>query len=219
LIDGETISISNNYLDDSGRFLFSEPQQTEVKILTRQVQQRVYIPHSGEENQNSQPYFIERMYFAEKAGMFFMVQCSNKQLTDKLMVCMRVLGDTGFGTDKNVGNGQFDAVLEDLNIRVTDNPKQKLALSLFCPQPEAVKPEFLIESSFLTIKRGGYIVSADEQKFRHFRKKSVHMFAEGSVFPYNIPDSGKIVDLKPETVSGMHPVWRDGACLFLPVKL
>lgn len=219
LIAGQTIAINEKQLDDSGRFVFSEPPGEEIKILTRHVQQRVYIPHQGEENHHSQPYYIERMYFADMAGLYFMLKCDDEILIKKIEVCLRILGDTGFGTDKNVGNGQFEAHLSDLNIKVPDQPLQKMALSLFCPTPEAVQEQYLNQSSFMAVKRGGYIVSANEQKFRHFRKKSVHMFAEGSVFPAATPGTGKIVDLKPETVSGMHPVWRDGTCLFLPVKL
>jgi len=220
-ISGTPVILNEKHLDSSKRFLFSQPQSEEskLKILTREMQQRVYIPHSGEQNQNSQPYFIERLFFAKDAGLYFLMEVKDDELLNRLTVCIKILGDMGFGTDKNVGNGQFEATVEDFKMEVPENATHQLALGLFCPEKEAINFANLTASTFATIKRGGFLVSAQDENFRHFRKKSVYMFTEGSTFPAAMPNQGKVVNLKPETVETMHPVWRDGTCLFLPIKL
>jgi CRISPR/Cas system CSM-associated protein Csm4 (group 5 of RAMP superfamily) len=91
-------------------------------------------------------------------------------------------------------------------------------LSLWCPGQDELSTGMLQESSFALVKRGGYLAGSSLPEYRHFRKRSVYMFMEGGVFPAMNKLQGKIVDLVPPGVSGMHPVWRDGRSLFIPLK-
>jgi CRISPR-associated protein Csm4 len=213
------LQLTEKQLDQSKRFLFSSPQNEPPKVFTREVQQRVYIPPRGEDEVNTQPYYIERIYFHQKAGLYFLLDCSDEALLQQLEVCLLVLGDQGFGTDKNVGNGQFEFQITDFTLELPDDATHQMSLGLFCPQQSAVAVQYLADSAFSVGKRGGFIVSAQDVNYRHFRKKSVYMFTEGSIFPAGMPVTGKRVDLKPETVADMHPVWRDGNCLFIPIKI
>ena len=92
-------------------------------------------------------------------------------------------------------------------------------LSLYCPANDELDDEALNRSSYSLIKRGGYIAGSSQKKFRHFRKKSIFMFQEGSVFPSNIKLKGKVIDLKPDTTPELHPVYRDGTSIFLPLNI
>lgn len=219
LAEGKQVTVSEKHFDKSKRLLFAKPQDENTKIFVRDIQQRVYIPDPEAEGVDSQPYYIERLFFAPEAGLYFFLDLKNNELLKQIKTCLKILGDNGLGTDKNVGNGQFDFEIEDLDLKIPDLPTHRMALSLFCPEVNAITEHFLMESAFATVKRGGFIVSAEKEKYRHFRKKSIYMFAEGSVFPIDIPGNGKIVNLKPETVEDLHPVWRDGTSFFLPVKL
>jgi len=218
LAAGNRLQFSDNYFDTSKQLLFGSPSGQQRQILKKEIRQRVYVPRPGEENQESKPYFIEIIHFHPDAGLWFMLKLDDDALLPKINAALKMLGDTGFGTDKSVGNGQFNLSISDLALNLPQNPDKKMLVSLFCPPPEAVQREYLAQSAFSTEKRSGYIVSAQNVNFRHFRRKSIHMFTEGSVFPATMPDSGKIVDLKPETVEQMHPVWRDGTAIFLPFK-
>ncbi|HPE34639.1 MAG TPA: type III-A CRISPR-associated RAMP protein Csm4 [Bacteroidales bacterium] len=217
-VNGIQPNVQQNHLDSSGKFLFSQPHEKNVKVLTRNVQQRVYIPPQGSDAMNTQPYFIERLFFGKEAGLYFLLDYPDSEMLSRIQVCLHVLGDIGFGTDKSVGNGQFEATIVDFDILTPDQPTHQLALGLYCPAKETLSQSILSDAAFSTKKRGGFIVSAQEEQFRHFRKKSVYMFTEGSLFPAIMTIKGKLVDLKPETVERLHPVWRDGNCLFIPVK-
>jgi CRISPR/Cas system CSM-associated protein Csm4 (group 5 of RAMP superfamily) len=84
------------------------------------------------------------------------------------------------------------------------------------------------DSRFELIRRGGWITT---QPYMTYRKKSIQMFREGSVFSLpktravveNSFKAGKTVDLRPELPEGMkqveHPVWRVGKSIFIPVNL
>jgi CRISPR type III-A-associated RAMP protein Csm4 len=213
---GQHLSFTEDYFDLSKQILFSRPSEKAPKILEKEIRQRVYVPRPGETNQDSVPYFIEIIHFHPRAGLWFMLEVDDNAFFNKLEAGLRILGDSGFGTDKSVGNGQFQQSISEISLNVPDKPEGKMLISLFCPPQEAIQTEYLKKSAFLTEKRSGYIVSAQNIRFRHFRRKSIYMFAEGSIFPASMPDVGKVVDLKPETLEQMHPVWRDGTAIFLP---
>ena len=70
------------------------------------------------------------------------------------------------------------------------------------------------------VKRGGWLANPQEDKHRSLRKKSIYMFAEGSVFNVSETDlklQGKLVNLKPEgeVFTNPHPIWRDGRAIFV----
>ncbi|MCF6242960.1 MAG: hypothetical protein L3J74_16655, partial [Bacteroidales bacterium] len=75
-------------------------------------------------------------------------------------------------------------------------------------------------------KRGGWITDSG---LNTFRKNTVQMFSESSVFLQNKDVEkefvlGKIVDLKPKLNYEhlgieAHPIWRSGKAIFIPVKI
>jgi CRISPR-associated protein Csm4 len=182
--------------------------------------QRVKIPHELEDSE-SQPFYLEKLYFKEGTGLYFIIQTDKtgeekECFLNNLMGVMRLLGDNGIGLQRNLGNGRFEAKREKLTIEVPSNPNAVVSFSLYCPQQKEIQENVLKNSFYQLIKRGGWLSSPENEDFISFRKRSVHMFTEGSVFPFsNLDVKGHVWDLKPEKVD-MHEVWRDGRSIFLP---
>ena len=72
----------------------------------------------------------------------------------------------------------------------------------------------LTKSFYQLVKRGGWIASP----ISTYRKRTVYMFTEGSVFKTPISPKGKVADLRP-AVFTEHAIWRDGTGIFLKMKM
>lgn len=187
-------------------------------IFKSDLNQRVAVPRWQENGTDGNTYYVERLFFRENAGLFFMVKFNAGADIPFWMEVLEHLGEQGVGTDRATGNGQFIPayVPNGLSLALPDNTNAQMALSLYCPKKDEVMDGLFEGASYALTKRGGWMTN--EEEFLTFRKKSVYMFAEGSVFP-NRTLKGKVIDLKPESVSGLdHPVWRDGRAWFLPIQ-
>lgn len=190
-------------------------------VFATDIQQRVTIPATYEED--PLPYYVDRLYFSETAGLWFAFEATagdNTAYSD-MLAALKYLGDEGVGTDRSVGNGQFEVSETNLTLRLPDQPTHQLLLSLYCPEKTEIGASFLSNSAYGLVKRGGYIASPDRPEHLTYRKKSIYMFTEGSLFPYRTdkPLSGKIADLKPDTPDITQHVWRDGRAFTIPVTL
>jgi len=187
-------------------------------IFKSDLNQRVAVPRWQENETDGNTYYVERLFFREDAGLFFMIQFNADADIPFWLEVLEHLGEQGVGTDRATGNGQFNPVYlpNGLSLTLPDETNAQIALSLYCPGKEEVTDALFEGASYALTKRGGWLTNEDE--FLTFRKKSVYMFAEGSVFP-KIALKGKVVNLKPDSVSGLdHPVWRDGRPWFLPIQ-
>lgn len=219
VISGEkNIKIANEQLDKKGKFLFGNKisEQKDKLVYKSEVQQRLTMPK--DEETNGTPYYIDRLYFTDKSGLFFFIDYDTAD-KNKVDASIKLLGDEGIGTDKHVGNGMFiPEIIDNFTLHVPENPNSKMLLSLYCPQKEELtngERNFLLESSYQIIKRGGYMASAANLDHITYRKKSIYMFQEASVFPSEMPFFGKIEDLKPD-IPVNHQVWRDGRAITIP---
>jgi CRISPR-associated protein Csm4 len=201
---------------------YSESPLYDNQPFKSETVQRVTVNRTYEEEGNT--FYTERLFFTEGCGLFFLIDCKPEFLS-KIEAALRLLGDNGIGSDKSVGNGQFEfSAIEDFNFDgATKVAPKQVALSLYCPeQSEVSDEEFLNNSAYALIKRGGYIANPENFNRSTLRKKSIVMFIEGSVFP-NPPSSkliGKWVKLTPETGSKVeHEIYRDGRALFFPYNL
>jgi CRISPR-associated protein Csm4 len=215
LISGEKIELSESRLSNNGKFLFSDKPGT---VFTSEVQQRLSMPVGDEKD--GTPYYIERIYFSYNCGMYFFIDYGeDENLRQNLEGALKLLGDEGIGTDKHIGNGIFIPEWKQLSLNLPNNADSHLTLSLYCPEKGELKKDLLEQSSWQLIKRGGYIASPANIDFITFRKKSVYMFSEASVFPASMNIKGKKVNLKPENISELnHPIWRDGNAFVIPIK-
>ena len=184
-------------------------------IMVSDVQQRVTIPN--DRNSDPVPYYLDRLYFTKETGLWFAVRGSEEILTI-IRKSLKLLGDEGIGTDRHVGNGHFSFSESSLHLKTPKDSDHQMILSLWCPKEMEVNPDFLVNSAYGLTKRGGYIASPANPEHLTYRKKSVYMFTEGSIFPRSIPIQGKIVDLKPNVDYINQPVWRDGQAFTIPIN-
>lgn len=189
-------------------------------IFKKVIQQRVSI---DAETHESVPFYIEKMYFKESAGLYFIIQFE-ESLKETLKEVINALGESGVGTNKNLGCGtfQFDG-FETITLNVPDSTECRwMNLSLYCPNKAEIDDNteggVLSRSDYSLIKRGGWLASPENEEHLTLRKKSIFMFSEGSVFDSKVAPKGKIVNLRPKEYAHIHDVWRDGTSIFLPVK-
>lgn len=187
-------------------------------VFATEVQQRVTIPANYDED--PLPYYVDRLYFGPNAGLWFAYDGPDAAYPD-VLAALTCLGDNGVGTDRSVGNGQFEVQESTLTLNVPDQPTHQMLFSLWCPAQTELDTDFLGQSAYGLVKRGGYMASPDRPEHLTYRKKSVYMFTEGSVFPHrpDQPLTGKIVDLKPDTPEVTQHVWRDGLAFAIPITV
>ncbi|GAA4410258.1 type III-A CRISPR-associated RAMP protein Csm4 [Nibrella viscosa] len=191
----------------------------ETPVFATDVQQRVTIPANYEED--PLPYYVDRLYFSETAGLWFAFSSHDETVYADVRAALKCLGDNGVGTDRSVGNGQFEVSEATLTLAVPDQPTHQLLLSLWCPEQTELDADFLGQSAYGLVKRGGYIASPDRPEHLTYRKKSIYMFTEGSVFPHRPgkPLLGKVADLQPDTPEVTQHVWRDGLAFAIPITV
>lgn len=196
-------------------------EQTLLTFYRSEVQQRVSVPKEGDEA-DSTPFYIDRIYFEENCGLYFLAEFDDAEIEQQVMETLRLLGENGIGTDRAVGNGLFIvetiANEQDFNLQINSRYGSFLSLGLFLPTKEEHASIDFDESAWNLIKRGGYMAGSGNINLMHLRKRSVYMFREGSVLKASIELNGKYEDLQPAwNDEEIHPIWRDGQCLLLKI--
>lgn len=175
-------------------------------IQQKEMQDRVAVARDG--LSDARPFTMERIRFSRDCGLYFIV----KGEMERLIEALKVLQYEGIGTDRNVGNGQFEYSIGTLDLNIPVDAKYAMNLGLYCPDSQELEKYSPI--SFGLIKRGGWITSTEGTGLRKF---SVNMFQEGSVFKEYSEILGRHdIDLSPSALN--HPVYRSGRSLFIPVK-
>ena len=205
----------------------------EVRPFRKREIRRVRVARIGEVDEEGNalpptPFYMQKIHFRQKAGLFFLL-CPQANFDEDLFkAALRLLADEGLGLNRHAGNGHFEAKQSSIHLNLPERGDQWMNLSLYCPQWNKEKgiqeldTEALQDCSYQLIKRGGWIASPEEEQFLSFRKRSVFMFQEGSIFSF--PESapvplikGKCVNLQPD--EGIrHDVLRDGRGIFFPVQ-
>lgn len=170
---------------------------------------------------DSVPFYIEKLYFKPEAGLFLIVETKDTAQLSKLEGVMRLLGDNGIGLQRNIGNGHFEVETATIALEIPESNKA-MCLSLYCPTEDELKTFDLKTSFYKLQKRGGWVSSSAVENIS-YRKKSVFMFNEGSVFKTQNTDNqlfvkGKSVTITPEVMKDKQNVWREGRGIFLPIK-
>lgn len=174
------------------------------------------------------PFYLEKLYPVAKhkdRGLYFIVEMEGGDFP-MLQSLMEYLSDTGFGLQRSLGNGvfEFSIVEDELKLDLPTNAKSWVNLSLFRPSENDLNNTLFDNSYYQLTKRGGWIASPEIDSHASLRKKSVMMFSEGSVLSFkdttasSILSRGEIENLKPEWVGFLHPIWRDGRAIFLPIS-
>lgn len=219
ILQGKEKMVKKNHIIQDGKFISELLSPTE-KIMKAEIQERVNLRHLYENDtaqKDAKPFQLERIYWEEGAGLYFLLQTPNDDVKKKVKSILRLLGDNGIGTDRNVGNGMFEVEeISHFTLNVPVNAARQMNLSLYLPQRVELSVQLLDESAYLLKKRGGYVASPENPDHSSYRKRSIYMFSEGSVFPKaNLV--GKLADIMPSVMHNSHEIWRDGRALFVPM--
>lgn len=216
IVTGNELYINEPQL--KGEFLVSKEQSNNfVQPYRTAVQQRVAVPRDG--GGDAEPFFFEWKYFEKDAGLFCLF-CVDDNNASVLKDMFRRLGESGIGSDRSVGGGIFDVEFDSITLPDVADANALMLLSQYIPTEEELTQVALEESRYELVQRGGYMSGSSNAGFRHLIKKSVYMFNTASVLKIAQKPTGKVVDLQPEWNSqGMHPVYRSGRSLTLPIKI
>jgi CRISPR-associated protein Csm4 len=196
-------------------------------VYKADVTQRVHIYNPNDpdkpQDESSVPFFLDKLYFDNQAGLYFIVQTNDKLPLSMFDQIVNHLGESGIGLQRLLGNGQFKAKRETLDVALPSDSNAITNISLYCPNNETELKGLLTDNcSYNLINRSGWISTPEKEENLTLRKKSVYMFAEGSVFgkaatTLETIGNGQLV-LTPQ-YEGVNPVWRDGKGMFLPIKI
>jgi len=227
----EEIAIDSNNISPDGAFICKSNSTftlkdekgnlTEFLFYKTEVQQRVNVPNEVEEI-DSKPFYIDRIYFEKNCGLYFLAEFESEMIRSQVLQALKLLGENGIGTDRTVGNGQFDfnaiTDVSDFNFGISGKTENHLLLGLYLPTIEEHQQIDFEKSHWSLLKRGGYMAGSSEEELMHLRKKSIYMFGEGSVLKSDKLLKGKFENLAPDwNNEKIHPVWRDGQCLLLKI--
>lgn len=233
VISNQEIFLFGDASDDMKHFQgsFLANQEYKVPIMSFQTLPRVKVPRDYAQKDSigefvkPEPFYMQQIYFAEGAGLYFMAT-GNTDLLDK---AMNVLQHEGIGTDRYVGNGHFFYEKDKITLNLPKNTTQVTNLSLFCPlNKEQLDGMLGGNGNYDLVKRSGWVTS---DAGLGVRRKSVHMFKEGSVFQVNENQSdlpyifgNQAIDISPDASilpddkKALHKIWRNGQSLFIPVN-
>ena len=215
VVAGKQLNINEQQLN--GEFLVSkESTGSFVQPYTPSVQQRVSVSRDGGD---ATPFFFEWKYFTKDAGLFciFEADKNNESLVKDLF--MR-LGECGVGSDRSVGGGLFDVEFDVMTLPDIVDANALMLLSQYIPTEDELNQISLEDSRYELVQRSGYMSGSSHAAFTHLIKQSVYMFNTSSVLKTDEQPVGQVVDLKPLWNSDdMHPVYRSGRSLALPIKI
>jgi CRISPR type III-A-associated RAMP protein Csm4 len=215
MASGEYITVEASQLHKD-KFLLKKDSGFETPYKS-QVNQRVSVPRA--DGQDAEPFFFNWTYYHPNSGLYCFTDARDGKF-DEITHLFKLLGESGIGTDKNIGGGKFEVEQADLDLPDIQDADHTALLSLYIPQEEEISLLNLHLSRYDLLLRGGYLSGSEVEAFRHLRKRSIYMFNVGSLFPTTVALTGKTVDLKPDwNDDRMHPVYRSGRPFCLPVKI
>jgi CRISPR-associated protein Csm4 len=165
-------------------------------------------------------------YFPNQSGLYFLFKLSepNEELFGELQSSLNFLSDEGIGGERSSGAGRFEASWHKLSPEwqqvigwSNQQPLSYALVSLFWSEPTHCMRLVANErTQYQLQERGGWISA---RSGRQLRRKSVHMFTEGSVFCE--PPQGQLAIVTPNELNNgkHHPIYRSGISLSLPVFL
>ena len=215
-LNTEVPSIQSTQL--AGEYILPLGYEGFVKPFSSQVTQRVSVARG--DGLDSSPFFFEWCYFNNErdCGLYVIVDATTDEVLVETKSLLEELGYTGIGTDKTVGGGQFE--VKEGTIDLPDSKSDRwLSLSLYLPARTEQSAINMQDSCYNIQLRGGYMAGSGCEELRHLWKRSIYMYQEGSVFYCEDCPSGVIVDLRPQwNDARMHPVYRSGKAMFVPIK-
>jgi len=159
-------------------------------------------------------FYFGEVYYEKKAGLFVLIKINRPEWENKIKAMFYLLSHEGLGGDRTCGKG----ILQKPEFTEIDLPDIEYGNGIYCLSPYYPadnEREGLAEGYYELEERKGYIFSPWG---RSLRRRSIRLFAEGSVFPRNKERRGALVDVTPEAFKA-HPVYRYGLLFSLPCQL
>ena len=217
VMQGEKLRFDDGLLSDN--FYGMDPSN-EKPGPRRWMQEKVNTQKVYEEG-NPLPYLLERKDYGANGGLYFLVSCDEEALKE-LQKALRLLGDEGLGSYRNLGNGQFTASApERWEPPQVAAAERALCLGLYIP-PTGPETVALLQGGYYQLRRRGghYCANPADKSLLGKINGAVYMLEEGSHLPATAAGGlppGQRVDLSPR--GAKHPVWRDGHILSIPYHL
>lgn len=156
------------------------------------------------------------------AGLYFLAYFPEADFAKTFSAVLSFLGEEGIGGLRSRGAGQFtvteiainsDSIWHDV-LNFSGGQRHGLISLFWDNNLNLITDNEWENSSYELLKRSGWIVASPTGSQK--RRKSVKMFAEGSVFPFK--PEGKLADVTPDGFTA-HPVYRSGISVSLPIKI
>ena len=176
------------------------------------------------DSDNNNIYYVGSTYFKDDCGLYVLVAYDKDEHIELFKKVLTSLGYSGIGGKRSCGYGKFIIVDEDADgleeeklmySLLEENSNYQETLSVVSPSNEEIENNDFDKAFYKLISRNGYVYSTtytDENTL--VKRKSLSMFKEGSCFPFEI--KGEIKDVSD---NGKHPVYKNGKCLKIGVKL
>jgi len=161
-------------------------------------------------------FSIGQRVFAENAGLYFLLRLADDQNWERWQQIVTYLGELGIGGERSSGFGRFTAEWikpqGEWGKLLTNQGKRYFLAGLFHPEQDAID---LTDAQYQLLERRGWFWS--RRTGVQMKRKTVWMFAEGSIFP--VLPKGHLVDVKPDAWTGgeSHPIFRNGLPFVLQI--
>ena len=160
-------------------------------------------------------FHFGEVFFRDDVTLFFLILYRDKNYQPRVEATFRLLADEGIGGDRSSGKGIMGQPrFDEIDINIPEDGDGVVTLSLYYPA-DGVELTDIQRGFYKLIERKGYIFSP---VCKSFRRKSVRMFTEGSVFSAKPFRKGCLVSVKPQIFT-QHEVYRYGYIFTLPCKL
>jgi len=209
-------------LYESGTFAYGETFNTCLvpKVAVDRITRATNFYHTGFVKFRWEP---EQDKYTGLYCLIYFPENFDRRIKENVKTSLELLGEEGLGGERSSGAGRFKPEWSDLDetweaiLNQQDlNNSHYCLISLYWQNPKKGIPNGLLgeSASYEVVERRGWISSPFSG--RQLRRKSVRMFAEGSVFPISV--LGELADVTPEDFRANHSIYRSGICINLPIN-
>lgn len=192
------------------RTLAAKLRELPKRLWAEEERPRLAVDRASGSPVEQQLFHFSRIHFHPAAGLYFLARFENATSRPAFEAALSLLGDSGIGADRTGGNGLFNWKQGMTPALSVVGKGRAIALSLVNPAPTDMAAGWLDAARYNVVSRGGWIGHSG------LRRKRVRMFSEGSLFA--APLTGQVIDVTPEDLPSLHPVYRDGRGFFVVVE-
>ncbi|MBN1997826.1 type III-A CRISPR-associated RAMP protein Csm4 [candidate division KSB1 bacterium] len=168
---------------------------------------------------STQIFYCGSKVFAENSGLYVIVRCRDNSAFNLLQGLMNMLGENGIGGERGVGFGRFNPQwqkADEMWATLFNETGTMFYLAGLYHPGAGQNTHAPFGSTWSLCERRGWFYSRSSG--RQYKRKTVWMFAEGSVFSER--PLGRLVDVTPSVLlkSGHHKIYRCGRPVVLTLS-